>query len=250
MHIPACSSGLKGRCRRALIAGTLLWICNPSRGLAEGPIAPTFDVSACDGRTRERLQWLFERADSREGHADLWWRGWIGFYGAGAVFQGTRAGFEDDEGQRADLIVSAAKAVGGVARLFFSRPVARLGADPLRAEALPDEESCLARVAQGEGLLHQAAQESERRWDWKPHLFNVAVNTAGALIVTQAFDQNSGWISAGIGIAVGKAMLWSHPWHGKSDLEDYEVRFAHALPSRTSWALMPYERGLRLQVRF
>jgi hypothetical protein len=179
-------------------------------GLAEAPIAPTLDVSACDGRTGERLQWLVERADSRELYADLWWRGWIGFYGVGAVFQGTRAGFENDEGKRADLIVS---------------------------------------VAEGETLLRQAAKESEQRWDWKPHLFNVAVNVAGALIVTQAFDQKSGWTSAGIGIAVGEAMVWSHPWHGRGDLEDYKARFAYA-PPRTSWALMPYERGLRLQVRF
>jgi hypothetical protein len=219
-------------------------------GQAEVPAAPTLDVSACDTQTRERLEWLVERTDSRELYADLWWKGWTGFYGAGVVIQGTRAGFEHDEGQRADLIVSAVKAVGGVTRLYFARPVARLGADPLRAEALPDEESCLARVAQGEALLRQAAEESENRWNWTPHLVNVAVNTAGALIVTQAFDQKSGWTSAGIGIAVGEAMLWSHPWHGRSDLEDYEGRFAHASASRTSWALMPYAGGLLVQVRF
>ena len=159
---------------------------------------------------RRVLQWLVDRADSRELYADVWWRGWFGFYSAGMVIQSTRAGLEDHQGKRADLIVSAVKALGGATRLYFSRPVARLGSDPLRAEALPDEATCLERVAQGEALLRQAAHESERRWDWKAHFFNVAVNTAGALIVTQAFHEKAGWTSGGIGIAVGEAMLWSH----------------------------------------
>ena len=249
-HIPARSPWARQIRRRALIAGTLLSICVSGTGQADSQDARTLDVSACEVRTKARMQWLVDRADSRERHADIWWRGWIGFYGAGVAIQSTRAGFEDDAGKRADLIVSAAKALGGVTRLYFSRPVARLGADPLRAEALPDEKACLERVAQGETLLRQAADESERRWDWKAHLFNVALNTAGAVIVTQAFDQKSGWTSGGIGIAVGEAMLWSHPWHGRSDLEEYEASFAPSAPTQTSWLLLPYELGLRLQVRF
>jgi len=208
------------------------------------------DTSACEGGSKARLEWLVDRTDSRELYADIWWRGWIGAYSTGMVLQSVRAGLEDDGGKRADLIVSAVKALGGATRLYFYRPVARLGADPLRAEALPDEAACLARVEQGEALLRQAAEESDRRWDWKPHLFNVALNVAGALIVTQAFDQKSGWTSAGIGIAVGEAMLWSHPWHGGSDLEEYEASFAPGSPPRMSWTLLPYELGLRLQVSF
>jgi hypothetical protein len=219
-------------------------------GHAEALDAPMLDTTSCKSRSQERLTWLVERAESRERYADLWWRGWIGFYGAGAVIQGTRAGFEDDKGKRVDLIVSAVKAVGGTTRLYFYRPVARLGADPLLAEPLPNEEACIERVAQGEALLQKAAKESQSRWDLKGHFFNVAVNLFGALIVTQGFDQKSGWTSAGIGIAVGEAMLWSHPWHGKSDLEEYETRFGPPTTPQVSWMLMPYERGLQVQVRF
>jgi hypothetical protein len=193
---------------------------------------------------------LVERLDERERYADLWWRGWIGFYGVGAVVQGARAGVEDDRGKRADYIVSAVKAVGGTTRLYFTRPVARLGADPLRAGALPDEAACRARVERGEALLRQAAEESNRRWDWKPHVFNVAVNMAGAVIVTEGFDENEGWTSAAVGIGVGEAMLWSHPWRGTSDLAEYEARFERTAGASTTWALLPYGRGLRVQVRF
>ena len=115
---------------------------------------------ACGVKTRARLQWLVGRADSRELHADIWWRGWIGFYGAGMLVQSGRAGLENDSRKRADLIVSAVNALGGTTRRYFSRPVARLGADPLRVEPLPNEEARLERVAQGEAFLQQAAEES------------------------------------------------------------------------------------------
>ncbi len=210
------------------------------------------DVSACDADTQARLRWITDRLDSRERYADLWWRGWFGFYGIGTVVQATRAGLEDDGGKRADLIVSAVKAAGGTTRLYFSRPVARLGADPLRAEPLSDQAACLERVRQGESLLQQAAKESGRRWDWKPHLANVAINMAGAVIVTEGFDENEGWDNAAIGIAVGEAMLWSHPWKGRSDLEEYEARFsadnAHELVAATERARAPLA-GAILSVR-
>jgi hypothetical protein len=239
------------RWRRALIAAALLVVGDPATGRAgNNEDLPAIDTSACDSESATRLQWLTERLDSRERYADLWWRGWTGFYGIGAVVQGAQAGVEDDRGKRADYIVSAVKAVGGTTRLYFSRPVARLGADPLRAEALADDAACRARVEEGEALLRQAAHESTRRWDWKAHFFNVALNMAGAVIVTEGFDENEGWTSAGVGIAVGEAMLWSHPWRGKSDLAEYEARFERTAAMPMSWAVLPYERGFRVQVRF
>jgi len=228
----------------------LLFACapDPAWSWPETP-APVLDTSACDADSGARLRWLVDRLEARERYADLWWRGWIGFYGLGVVIESARAGVEDDDGKRADLIVSAVKAVGGVTRLYFWRPVARLGADPLEG-ALPDEAACRARVARGEELLRQAARESERRWDWKPHLFNVLLNGAGGAIVAEGFDEDDGWVSAGVGVAVGEAMLWSHPWKGGRDLAEYEARFAPHARAPVTWALLPYGRGLRVQVRF
>jgi len=228
----------------------LLVVCAVDRAWCwpETP-APVLDTSACDADSSARLRWLVDRLEARERYADLWWRGWIGFYGLGVVIEGVLAGTEDDDGKRADRIVSAVKAVGGVTRLYFWRPVARLGADPL-AGPLPDAAACRARVAQGEELLRQAAAQSDRRWDWKPHVFNVLLNGAGGAIVAEGFDEDDGWISAGVGVAVGEAMLWSHPWTGRSDLQEYEARFNATAGARVSWAVLPYGRGLKVQVRF
>ena len=143
------------------------------------------------------------------------------------------------------------KALIGTARLIWVRPTARLGADPLLDQATPaSEQTCLALVGQGEDLLRKAAKESQQRWDWKPHAFNVALNLAGALIVTQAFNGGKGWQSMGIGIAVGEAMIFSHPWKGKSDLAEYESAFGPSAPPQASWSIQPYHAGLRLQVNF
>ena len=241
-------------CRRRLLGcalfGLILLGSDSRRAWADPHDASVLDASQCQPGTRARLEWLVSRLESRELYADLWWRGWIGFYGLGVVVQSARAGVENDGGERADLIVSAVKAVGGVTRLYFSRPVARLGADPVLEQPVTDEARCVRAVEQLEGLLRQAAEESTRRWSWTPHLVNVAVNTAGALIVTQGFGEDSGWESAAVGIAVGEAMLWSHPWTGHDDLKEYDSRFeAAALPGPT-WALAPYGRGLQMQVRF
>jgi hypothetical protein len=214
-------------------------------------LRPALDTSECDPDSAARLQWLVARLEGRERYADLWWRGWIGIYGIGAVVQGVSAGVEDDRGKRADYIVSAVKAVGGVTRLyFFQRPAARLGADPMLAQALADEEACQARVQEGEALLEEAAKESQRRWDWKAHAVNVGVNMAGAAIVAEGFDEKDGWISGGIGIGVGELMLWSHPWQQQSDLDEYRERFDRRAAAPAQWALVPNGRGVLLQVRF
>jgi hypothetical protein len=199
------------------------------------------DTSRCAGGTADRLHWLVMRLESRD---------WIGFYAAGVAVEGTKAGLDDHRGDRANDAVSAAKAVGGVARLYVTRPTARLGADPLEGESFADETACQARVVQAEALLRKAAEESDRRWSPTPHLVNLAVNLAGALIVTQAFDESDGWTSAAIGFAVGEAMQWSHPWSGRDDLSEYEARFATGSRPATTWGLAPLGQGVALQVRF
>ena len=236
--------------RGYVLLGILLWwLVDPVAVPAQSTDAMRLDTSRCAGDSRARLEWLVDRLESRERYADLWWRGWFGFYGVGMVVQSVRAGVEGDHGERADKIVSAVKAAGGVTRLYFSRPVARLGADPLREDSLADEAGCHRAVEHAEALLRQAADESDRRWSVTAHLVNVGINVAGALIVTEGFHEDDGWGSAAVGIAVGEAMLWSHPWNGRTDVEEYQAHFA-ARQSGLTWAIAPYQRGLSIQARF
>jgi hypothetical protein len=82
----------------------------------------------------------------------------------------------------------------------------------------------------------------------------VGLNVVGGVIADEAFDaQRRGWISAGVGIAVGTAMILSHPWQAAGDLAEYERRFpASGVPADppTSWRIVPWPGGAALALRF
>jgi hypothetical protein len=175
----------------------------------------------------------------------------MGGYGLGTVIEAVQASTEDDEGRQADYAVSAGKALFGTIRIALTPPTARVGADPMRSVEPVDAATCRQRVEVGEELLRKNAKESESRWDWKRHAANVAINVAGGIIVSQAFDEDRGWASAGVGIAVGELMTFSHPWHGDDDLADYEQKFgASPPPQRVTFSIAPWNQGARVLVRF
>jgi hypothetical protein len=208
-------------------------------------------LDRCSVDDAARIRFLEERLDQRRGYADLWWKGWTAGYGIGTIVEAVEAGIEDDRGRKADYAVSAAKAAFGTTRLLLYPPIARKGADPMRAIEPVDAAACRDRLATGEALLRESAHESESRWSWKRHLANVAINVAGGVIVAEGFDESRGWTSMGIGIAVGEAMTFSHPWKGDDDLAEYERRFGGAPPAnRVSFTVAPWRQGARIILTF
>ena len=231
------------------LAGALL-ACAAAAPAAHAQAAAT---SICDPRDQRAAE-LPRRAPRgrREHRADWWWGGWLGFYATGTVVQSVRAGLEE-QGKRADYIVSAVKALFGTGRLLYARPNARLGAEPMLAVPLEAPADCSARLGIGEETLRKNAHESDSRWSWKRHLFNVGINVIGGVIVAEGFGaEQRGWTSAGIGIAVGEAMILSTRL-GLGDLEEYDRRFpASGVPAEppTTWNLVPWPGGIGLAVRF
>jgi hypothetical protein len=219
-------------------------------GVARPGVAAPPDGAPCDPDTSARLRFLEDRLDARRTYADWWWKGWTGFYGIGTVVETVQAATEDDEGKQADYAVSAAKAAFGTVRVALYPPIARGGADPMRAVPLDGAGACRERLDVGERLLRESAHESESRWSWKRHLANVGINVAGGLIVAEGFDESDGWISAGVGIAVGEAMTFSHPWKADDDLAEYERRFEGPAAPRVSWHVLPWQGGARFLLAF
>src|SRR5512140_39311 len=86
-----------------------------------------------DAEVTQRLDYLELRLDSGRDYAWYWWNGWTAFYGLGVVIQGTRAGLADGGAARADDVVSAVKATGGVINLLRKPLAAKNGADAVRA---------------------------------------------------------------------------------------------------------------------
>jgi len=223
----------------------------PTLAGAETIATPAVSLDRCAGDDAARVRFLEDRLDARRTYADYWWKGWMGAYGLGTVIEAVQASTHDDEGRKADYAISAGKALFGTVRVALTPPTARVGADPMRAVEPVDAATCRQRVEVGEELLRKSARESEARWDWKRHAANVAINVAHGIIVSQAFDDDRAWGSAGVGIVVGELMTFSHPWHGDDDLTDYEQKFGGLPPAqRVSFSIAPWNQGARVLVRF
>jgi len=241
---------MKSRTCTSCLAAVLVSLAPVLAG-AESALVPTVSLDRCAADDAARVRFLEDRLDSRRTYADYWWKGWMGAYGLGTIIESVQASRHDNEGRKADYAVSAAKAMFGTVRVAFSPPTAREGADPMRAIEPVDAPTCRQRVEVGEELLRKNAKESESRWDWKRHAANVAINVAGGIIVSQAFDEDRGWTSAGVGIAVGEVMTFSHPWRGEDDLAEYEQKFGGSAPAqRVSFSIAPWNQGARVLVRF
>jgi hypothetical protein len=204
-----------------------------------------------DSEVVERLAYLEHHLEDGSGWAKTWYYGWTSFYALGVVVQSVQAGIEDDKSERADYIISAVKAAGGVGRLLYQPLEARRGADPIQAMPNATPEDRLLRLARAEEQLRTNAKEADRRYYWLQHVSNVAVNVAGALIVWQGFDDaETAWTSAGIGIAVGEVFIWSQPWWPSSDWKEYQRRFSPFPDQRVSWRIVPTMGGAAVYVAF
>lgn len=211
-------------------------------------------LGRCSGGTSERLAFIEQRLEERRPYAKYWWMGWTSFYSLGVVIQSASAALEDDDSRQADLVVSAVKATFGVTRLLIWPPTAKAGSAAMRVVDPVDESACRERLRVGEELLRQNARESETRWDWRRHAANVAINSAGAIIVAEGWDDPTrGWRSAGVGIAVGGVFTFSHPWKADDDLAEYEQKFsasADLAPRKVSWGVSPQLGGVSFGLRF
>ncbi len=215
-------------------------------------VATTFPASAradeAPPRAAERLAFLEERIETQHLHAQIWWESWITFYGVGLVVQSARAIEATETAERADLIISAVKAAGGVVRYAV---------DPMKGiesfEPIPGETQA-ARLARGERILRENADNTTPFGPWYAHLINFAINGTGAVIVGAGFDDwSQGLISAGVGFAVGEVSLFTQPWEAGDDLEEYEARFGKGSAARrpkTQLRLVPMGGGAGLRLSY
>ncbi len=228
-------------------------VCWLILGMAAVVWADDVSLARCSDGTAERLRFVEDRLEERRPYANYWWMGWTGFYGIGAVVSSVQAGTEDDEGKRADYVVSAVKATFGVGRLVLFPPTAKAGAAAMRDVAPSDETACRERLRIGEELMRTNARETASRWSWKRHAAIVGINVAGGLIVAEGFDEPRGWRSAGIGIGVGEIMTFSFPWKAEHDLDEYEQKFGATTDysaRKISWAVAPFPGGLAFGMQF
>jgi hypothetical protein len=236
---------------RALFAAALLALGTSARAQESRAEAA---LERCTGEVAGRLRFLEASLEGDRRYADLWWKGWSAVYAGGLLVQGTRAAFEEEQGKRADLIVTAAKSGIGLARDWWSPPPGRLGTSELAGLPTDTPEDCAERLARAEELLRRNAEDSrDARRSWLPHLFNFGLNLAGAVIVAEGFDESAGWASGALGFAVGEGRIWSYPWQAQSRLTEYERRFPASgtpAPPQATWHFEPWGAGARVTLRY
>jgi hypothetical protein len=197
--------------------------------------APDPALARCEPELAARLRFLEPRLASHARYARSWWWVWNGVYGGGIAYGSALAATGDGRGERANEAVNAVKSAIGLTRNLLAPPAAREGVEGLEAIDPSHPGACAERLARAEQQLARAAQEArEERRAWLPHLSNLALNLAGALVVAEGFDEGSGWSSGLLGIVVGEIRLWSHPWQAESTLEEYRKRFS-TNAGRSGW---------------
>lgn len=197
-----------------------------------------------------RIAFIEERLDAHRKHAYYWQYGWTAAYGSGLVIQSVRAGVTKDDENRADYVVSAVKAAGGVARLLLRPHPATHGADPLREMGGDTREAKERKLAKAEEMLLGTAKFSDRRFSQKAHIANVLVNVAGGAIIWGLGAPLHAVQSTLVGIGVGASQIVSAPWYGDEDLDEYEARFSGGTTRGWDWKLVPTVGGAAVQVTF
>ncbi len=201
-----------------------------------------------------RLSFLRRRLSAERRYAARWWSVWVGVYSAGVVAQSVRMGMATTAADRADLMISSIKAMGGVLRLGFM---------PMNGIEDMPESGCagacsharkLALLRRAEGVLERNARRVERSRAWWGHLLNLGVNAGGAAVVAFVYGApKTAAVSAAIGAGVGEVMLFTQPAAAPEDLADYRAglvdRPRPTLPP-VRWRVSPLGAGAAVEVAF
>jgi hypothetical protein len=237
--------------RTIAFAALLAWQAGAAIAQESGASA----IDRCEGDTRQRLRFIEDHLDDKRTYAQRWMVGWNTVYSAGIVVGGGQAWMADDRGDRAAQVVSAVKSTIGLVQSVLDPPPARLGTRDLRTIPTDTAEDCARRLARAEEILRENAEKSrEERFSWKPHAGNVALNLAGALIVSEGFgDETAAWQDGALGFVVGEGRIWSYPWHADGALREYERRFPASgvpQPPETTWHIESWGAGARFVLRY
>lgn len=174
----------------------------------------------------ERLAFIEDRVADQFSYAQLWWWTFTTTYSVGVVAQSVRATIVETPAWRADLILSAIKATGGVLRFALNPYGGLVGTDEFAMMPSATLEQKRTKLARAEAVLRANAKATVPYGRWYAHVANVVVNLVGATIVGLGFDDwPLGLTSAALGIGVGEISFIIQPWEADEDLDEYRAKF-------------------------
>jgi hypothetical protein len=197
----------------------IAWL--PVAGAAEQPAADRASLS--DVEIERRLDFIEQRLDASERHAQIWYWSWMTVNLGATVGLSVGAALTEDGDTRASFIPQAVLAALGVADMTVLRPLqARFGAEPIRRLPEATRAQRLEKLDRAEALLRGNAARAEGRGSWVLHLANFGLNAAAGAATYFTGRTSDALISFGSGWAGGELYVWSEPGAPARDWQDYE----------------------------
>lgn len=202
-----------------------------------------------------RLHALARLFSAESARATAWTAGWGLGYAALTVGQLLAVPALSPE-DRPDWYLGAASSAVGVAFVLVDPLEVRDAAPDFarRASAASPEAAC-ALLVEAEGLLARSAEHEVTGRRWYVHAANVAFNVAVGLVIGLGFKHwGSAALSAGLGIAMGEATIFTSPSLLASAWADYQggrlAAEGAAVAVHLAPQLVPGGGGLLLLGRF
>ncbi|MDN5871591.1 MAG: hypothetical protein L0H73_12825 [Nitrococcus sp.] len=180
-------------------------------------------TSLSDAEIERRLDFIEQRLDASELHAQVWYWSWLVINGGAMVGLSVGAGLTDEADDRAAYIPQAVLAALGVADLTVIRPIqARFGAAPIRSLPGATRAQRLYKLERAEALLRANAMRAEGRKSWLLHLANFGLNAAAGAATYATGRSSDALVSFVTGVAAGELYIWSEPGAAEDGWQDYQ----------------------------
>jgi len=214
---------------RVIILGAplaaILTVSAAARAARGCPIPAVAEPSLASIDPVRRLDFIDAHLTSAERRARVWTYGWVGGIGAAGIGSLLAVPFVASE-NRVDWYTGAVSAGVGVATLVIVPPAVLDAGPALRAKIAgwaPGADVCpLLLVAEAD--LVRVARDEERQGRWYVHLGNLLFNVGLGLFLGVGFHHwKAGAINAGVGTAVGEALIFTRPSAAIDDLATYRA---------------------------
>ena len=157
----------------------------------------------------------------------------------------------DDSDDEINYLVGAAKSTGALEQMMIKPLPVVQGAIGFNEMPSRTREERIAKLAQGESLLHVSAERAASRKGWKRHLIGIGANLLGGGIIAAFGDSSDAISSTLVGITVAEINIWTQPSRAVNDLEDYRNnRWANGQKSRVDWQIIPAHNRLMVKITF
>jgi len=201
-----------------------------------------------------RFLYIKNRLDNERNHSYLWQHGWEGYYGISSLVQLSLATTADNSDDEIRFGVGAFKSAVAFSAILMNPLPAIDGADSLSSPTHGDSnvqahtrEHKIERLKRAEALFKRRSERAKSIHTWTRHGTAILFNLATAGIVS-AFGNDKDAIASAIGgILASEINIWTQPYQGIQDRQDYQ-----SLKSNNSWSwnLQPTLNGLAVSVSF